>query len=347
MNILIGDISSYKAIVSAKFIRSHYPEAKLFGFDSRGFAKNIHTRYVDETIICPEEDVDRYLEIIDERKIDFFIPVINKSLAVFWEQKERFGKSLGYLGRFEDYSLLNDKTQVHKLATSLDVRVPKRYDTIIEAELPFVVKPTNLSSAEGVEYFFSKEDLKDYEPPNDCIIQEYVEGEGVGFSFYAKNGKILNSYGHRRLAEYPVSGGSSTYRTGFRDARMLKMSERVVGYLGYTGFAMFEFKHSDNDDLLLLEVNPRIWGSINQGMINGVNYFEDFLGESPESENDEDRDLKTYLSPHTYATLFLYLFKGNLRPLRTFVKNIGKNRTDVSLFHDPFGYFSTLLRKIS
>ncbi len=48
--------------------------------------------------------------------------------------------------------------------------------------------------------------------PEDYVIQEYVTGEGIGFSGFFKEGRPLVTYAHRRVAEHPVSGGSSAVR---------------------------------------------------------------------------------------------------------------------------------------
>lgn len=344
--VLLGDVSSYKAIAVARFLRQHYPALELYGFDSKGFTKKIYSRYFRKNFVCDPDNIEEVITILDREGIDLFLPVINKNLAKYWAEKERFVGRLNYLGEFSDYEILNDKIQLHKLAETLGVRVPKRYENLEEAEFPYVVKPTNLSSAEGVVYIRSEEDLKTLELPDPCMIQEYVEGEGLGYSFYAKEGEIQDGYGHRRLAEYPVSGGSSTYRTGVADPRMHEMAQAIVSKLAYTGFAMFEFKRSKDGRLYLLEVNPRIWGSVNQGLSNGTNYFEALFPDLKPQEKKKTKEVHTYLAPHIYMTLAMYALKGNLKPLGLYLKNLGHNGADVPLFKDPMGYVSTLLRKV-
>ena len=93
-----------------------------------------------------------------------------------------------------------------------------------------------------------------------------------------------------------------------------------------------------------IEVNPRIWGSVNQGLQNGINYFEPILGKVRLPINNIEK--KTFLSPYIYRILIKYLFNGQFKPLITFIENIKCNRADVSFFNDPKGWLSLILRKI-
>lgn len=345
MNILIGDISSYKAIAVAKFIHENYPNVIIYSFDSRKFTSAFCTKYVYKNFIIEGDNIKSYIEIINRYKINHFIPVINESLENFWKNKDRFNHTLDYLGSFLTYQILNDKSQLHDLAKNLHILVPEKYPNIASAVFPFVIKPTNLSSAKGVIYVNEKNDIPNDFTPVKTIIQQFVKGIGVGYSFYCKNGKILQGYGHKRLAEYPVSGGSSTYRTECKDQRMYEVSSKIVKHLDYTGFAMFEFKLTPKNELYLLEVNPRIWGSINQGLVNGTNYFEEILGHSKKQININKVNINTYLGPLIYISFFKYLFKFNLDSFFIFIKNLNSNVPDVSIVHDLKGYISILLRK--
>lgn len=345
MNILIGDISSYKAITVAKFIHKYYPNIKIYGFDTRNFTDKVHTRFIDKNFVLKENSVKILLEIIKNYNIDFFIPVINESLSTFWRSKDKFNKSLSYLGDFGSYNLLNDKLKLHVLAEELQIKVPKRYLKIDDAKIPFIIKPTNLSSSKGVVYVRNKNDIPKESNQNNIIIQQFVAGKGVGFSFYCKEGSIIEGYGHKRIAENPISGGSSTYRSSYYDDRMYEVSSKIVKKINYTGFAMFEFKLTDKNELYLLEVNPRIWGSINQGMANGVNYFKEILG-SPEFNITRRDNVHTFLGPLIYISFIKYLFKLNFRPIYVFLSNTFNNEPDINVINDPRGYLSTILRKI-
>lgn len=347
MNILIGEISSYKAIVISKFIKKNYVNATIFTYDKKKWTNYIRSRYSDKHFYI---DVDNFenelLSLIEKNNIDFFFPVINNTLSIILKNIDSYGKSLGYLGNVASFKILNNKVSLYNLAKKLHIKVPEKYNSIEDAKFPYVIKPTNLSSAIGVNYIFSKKDLTKIKSIENSIIQQFVEGTGVGYSFYCKHGKITHGYGHKRLAEIPVTGGSSTYRTYYHNNNMHEIASKIVAELEYTGFAMFEFKLTSDNELYLLEVNPRIWGSINQGMVDGnVNYFEEILGPGIEKSFGIG-NVNTYIAPLVYKSFFKYILRFQFKPFFLFLSKFYKNKADVEIFKDPKGYISTILRKL-
>jgi len=347
MRILVGEISSYKAIVICKFFKQYYDNLFIVTYDSSSFSRIIHTKYSDEFFFVSKNNLQKDLiHIIETHKIDYFFPVINDSLSKLWRNKNLLKNTLNYLGDIKSYEILNDKLKLYELARKLEIKVPVKYENIESAQLPYVIKPTNLSSAKGVVFVNTVKDIPQETKFDQLIIQQYIEGYGVGYSFYCNDGVIQNGYGHRRLAEYPVTGGSSTYREGFKSDDMINISSKIVRHLNYTGFAMFEYKLTNQNEIYLIEVNPRIWGSINQGLKNGVNYFESILGNSEKKTSRIIKEKRTYLSPFFYLSCLKYILRFEFKPIWIFIKHIGKNSPDVSLLDDPKGYLSLIFRKI-
>jgi predicted ATP-grasp superfamily ATP-dependent carboligase len=101
------------------------------------------------------------------------------------------------------------------------------------------------------------------------LIQEKVEGPGYGVGVLAEEGRILASVSHRRIREYPVTGGPSTICVSVDEPRLTGYAAALIRELGWTGVAMVEFKK--DDDFRLMEVNPRFWGSLPLATRAGVN----------------------------------------------------------------------------
>ena len=51
---------------------------------------------------------------------------------------------------------------------------------------------------------------------------------------------------HRRIREYPSSGGPSTCAESYFDEKMLEYGKKILDHLKWDGVAMIEFKKDDS-----------------------------------------------------------------------------------------------------
>lgn len=351
MRVLLGEISSYKAIVIAQHIRNNYPKVEIVAYDSKPLLSAIHTKYVHRYVALQHTlDKEKYVRqlaaCVHEEGADILIPVHSDYIGEILYHKDLFGHAMDYMGAYEDYLQLHKKDRLMALAKKLGIRIPINYSDTSEAVVPFVVKPTALSSAKGVRYCMREDERANFIPMHvNSICQEYVAGQGCGYSVYCKDGKILREYGHLRLAEWPISGGSSVYRKGFIHPGMRQAAEKILASVPWTGFAMFEFKWTPSDDVVLIEVNPRIWGSIHQALANGCLLFEDVLGLKHKDFQYSATDIQTCLWPQVVLAGFGYGLKyGNWEVLKNYFYHIVKS--DVSILADCGGFLSMIIRKI-
>ena len=353
MNVLIGEISSYKAIVIVKFIKVNYPNINVYTYDYHQFTYRFHSKYSDKHFRLKEtpKNNDGFLfelsSVVRENKIDLFIPVHSDSIGLILKNKNLFDNTLNYLGDYDTYMVMHTKDSLMNLAKTLFIKIPKNYNVLNSIVLPCVAKPKTSSSSKGVFYLKNQKDLEKFkrETRENYIYQEYIQGIGCGYSIYCIDGKIIKEYGHRRIAEFPVTGGSSVYRTTFNHPNMKIIAQKILGQLSWTGFVMFEFKLTTEGELVLIEINPRIWGSINQALSNGVNLFEPIL---PGKAIGEEQNflINTYLTPQVYFSFLLYIIHGDFRPLINFFRNLHRNKADVSLFNDWRAWLSVIFRNI-
>lgn len=351
MRILIGEISSYKAIVITRYISATYPEAEIWAYDYKPVIRTIHTRYVQQCVRLPFKSLEDYIKALADyvrtQQIDVLLPVHSDHIGAILQHKDLFGPALDWVGEYKDYIQLHEKDQLMVIAQSVGVRIPKTYHSLDEAQVPFVIKPTNLSSAKGVQYFFKElENEGIRELGSESIIQEYISGQGCGYEVYCGNGKILVEYGHIRLAEWPTSGGSSVLRAGFIHPNMRPMAEKILSQVPWTGFAMFEFKLTPSNELVLIEVNPRIWGSINQALQDHSPLFAPILGEPKSAICNHKSEIRTSLYPQVWMAMISYAMKGRWDIVRDYWQHRKNTHSDVNFWSDPLGLLSMVIRKL-
>jgi protein-tyrosine-phosphatase/predicted ATP-grasp superfamily ATP-dependent carboligase len=183
-----------------------------------------------------------------------------------------------------------DKERTHQLATRLGIPVPK--SVLIEdlsailpcATYPLVLKPVrsktflrgrliNLEPRVVRNETDHRNYLERWLPLVPIQQQAYVAGTGVGIELLYDGGHKLWHFAHERIHEWPLTGGASSYRRSlWPSPELLEAAERLLGSLGWHGVAMVEFKLRSDGSFVLLEINPRLWGSLALALDAGVDF---------------------------------------------------------------------------
>jgi predicted ATP-grasp superfamily ATP-dependent carboligase len=182
------------------------------------------------------------------------------------------------------------KDKVLQMAETLGIPIPKTWyindfsqlhALKNHVEYPVVIKARSSSGAVGVSYAKTPGELdthyrsihKRFPWP---LVQDMIPREGIGYGasfLFDENGHVRASFVHKRLREYPVTGGASTFRESSKNDDILDMAENLLKKLNWFGVAMVEFKVDPRDGMpKLMEINPRFWGSLQLSIVSGVNF---------------------------------------------------------------------------
>lgn len=210
---------------------------------------------------------DYLLALLEEYDMPVMLCVGAVTTNVVSWQRERFQTLCRFLiAPPAPLDALNDKEIVHRRCLDLRLPVPMEYHGIPE-RYPVVVKPhcgekAGLKAKDRYIIAHNEKEWKaavsvmaEYDPAP--LVQEYVQGDAMGASLLlGRDGALLGALCHRRIREYPISGGPSTCCESVYDEGMVQQAYTLLRSFGFQGFAMVEFKGGR-----ILEVNPRIWGS--------------------------------------------------------------------------------------
>ena len=210
---------------------------------------------------------EKLLDVLKEydRPVLFCVGAV--TLNTVAERREEFAALADLLvAPKETLDALNDKERVHERALALGIPVPRAYSGAPES-YPVVVKPHcgekfGLKAAERyavandrAEFDVIMENMRRYDP--NPIVQQKVIGAGAGVSLLlGRKSELIGALCHRRVREYPITGGPSTCCESFYDEKMIEEAYALLKSFHFTGLAMVEFKGEN-----ILEVNPRVWGS--------------------------------------------------------------------------------------
>lgn len=113
-------------------------------------------------------------------------------------------------------------------------------------------------------------------PKSAVLQQEFVEGKGYGIEVLFDRGRMAWSFAHERLHEGAPGGrigGASTYRRSITPPPdLLHDSEKILTELKWHGVAMVEFRVAPDGRYRLMEINPRLWGSLALAIDAGVDF---------------------------------------------------------------------------
>ncbi len=182
-----------------------------------------------------------------------------------------------------------DKHATTTRAAALGIPVPRTVlpagpDALAEAAaltFPVMVKPRQGYGSQGVTAVERPEELEAVYRRVDAtfprpLVQERLpaagDAHGVSCLFNAA-GELRAAFVHRRLREYPVTGGPSTLRVSVERPDLVEQSARLLRDLGWVGFAMVEWKTDPRDGVArVLEINPRFVGSLELAIRSGVDF---------------------------------------------------------------------------
>jgi protein-tyrosine-phosphatase/predicted ATP-grasp superfamily ATP-dependent carboligase len=115
--------------------------------------------------------------------------------------------------------------------------------------------------------------LASWLPHTPVLEQTWVPGCGVGVELLYEHGRKVWHFAHRRLHEMPLSGGASSYRCSLEPPRrLLDAAESLLTALDWHGVAMVEFRVERDGSFWLMEINPRLWGSLALAIDVGVDF---------------------------------------------------------------------------
>jgi predicted ATP-grasp superfamily ATP-dependent carboligase len=248
---------------------------------------------VADPLAAPEAFAGEIRALCASLGIELVLPVTDGAMLALAGAREGLAPARLLAAANPAYASLSDKHALAQLARDAGIETPRGGpvrgpETALalarELGFPVVVKPviSVLRDAAGrlckpevvrVESAHAlPEALARAGADGEVLLQECVAGWGEGLSLLRWQGRTLAAFAHRRLREMPPGGGVSVLSESIAlDAQRLARVEALLDGVGYQGVAMAEFK-SDGRRAVLIEVNARLWGSLQLAIDAGVDF---------------------------------------------------------------------------
>ncbi len=116
----------------------------------------------------------------------------------------------------------------------------------------------------------SNTDISDYSRP---MIQEYIPGKIYDGCFVCNHGDVVASLLQIRETTYPLSGGVGAIVITIKDDVLMKYCSQILHSLKWHGPCQVEVKKdSRTGEYKLLEINPKLWGTLGASIHAGVDF---------------------------------------------------------------------------
>ena len=244
----------------------------------------------------PEEFIKALCDFANSHKeFDVLMPtasetvIISKNVDYFKSHSPQLKIPLH---TYNYFNLANDKQKISELAAKLQIPTPQTlYPHSVEEVIniadgikyPAVIKIRSGSGGLGMSYIYSSQEMiRLYEETinkylldsNDFpFIQEYIPGTDYAAAALFNHGELKAKLVFKALQSVPPSGGLMISRVSVRNEQMLGYLVALARTMHWHGIIMADFRLDERDNTVkLLEVNPRFWFSLYEGVASGVDF---------------------------------------------------------------------------
>jgi len=332
---------------------------------SKVFTLSFYSRYCNKvhTLKSKSQNIDDYAEeligILKNDNYDMLIPVGLTSYLAVTKHKDKFKKLTHLLvPEWNVMQIASNKDKTMAFANEHEIPIPETCVLYEESDLESINKfPVVIKSSDGagsfvyycnnkIELYKHYTYLKSISKTN-IISQEYVTGFGCGFYGVYKNGKLITHFLHRRIKEFPITGGASAVAESYYDEKLYNYGKKLCDALKWNGPIMVEFKYDiKNDDYKLIEINPKLWGSLDLTIEAGVNIPEviiDLALHNIEKSNAEYKYIKyKWLFPDEFKVLISDI---SLNSLKDFFSTDNNTKTNY-YWNDPLPFIIQIMRSL-
>jgi predicted ATP-grasp superfamily ATP-dependent carboligase len=272
------------------------------------------SKYCCETVVYPSpyqrpRDFVEWAKVAFlELKIDAVLPVTEVTTDLVVRNRDLWPSIKIPFAGIKKIDDLSNKVKLFQLASSIGVPVPRsvvveNIDDLHAATesigYPIVFKPARSrvlvdDKWEGtvVKVVENRDELDSLmgNLPNfnfPALCQEFVPGKGLGIFALYKQGKQSAYFSHKRLREKPPEGGVSVLsESRLPQQEVLEFTTKLLDASGWEGVAMVEYRASEERGIYLMEVNARLWGSLQLAIDAGVNFPALLLAELSPNKGD-------------------------------------------------------------
>ena len=330
--------------------------------------------FVDKSYVGPvcHEDMKAYhsfmLSFLKDNKYDVLLPLSDATAEYMSIYKEELTPLVGVLMPNVDvFQKAYDKNLLMTLCREKGYPHPMTIDmakTNLSSEeyrsfpYPALIKPNHTSGGRGMTLVSSYEELKSVYPSihdqyGECHLQQYIRAGGrqVKIELFVNDmGKTVAMTTIHKQRYYPENGGSSCCNVTIPNDKEAQICAKILNDIGWTGFADFDLiENPDTNQLLIMEINPRMPACIKSVSKSGVWYAE-LIADATMGRQLKQYDYKPGKALRHIGFDFLWFIhsENRFKTKPSWFKFVGRSiyYQDMSKWYDPLPFICGTLGNI-
>lgn len=244
-----------------------------------GSSTDDHGRFVYKNYIgdLPTVDSPEFTQklnaVIDKHNIDFVFPAHDSVVLKLAREKDAGTLKCAVItSPLKTCAITRSKLKTYEVFEGI-ISTPKIYKNIEEIDdsaWPIFLKPDVGQGSKGTHKAESLEDATFYRAKDSSLLlSEYLPGKEYTVDcFTDREGKLLFSEGRIRQR---ISGGISVNSATINDERFSAMADTINQKIELRGVWFFQVKENAEGELVLMEIAPRVAGTMGLARCKGVN----------------------------------------------------------------------------
>jgi predicted ATP-grasp superfamily ATP-dependent carboligase len=245
----------------------------LFGGSSTDdHGKFVYKNYIGGIPFVDEPNfIDEIIRIVELYEIDFIVPA-NDYVILKLAEYQSVIKAAIISSCVETCRVCRSKEITYKIFEKL-IPTPKVYEIKEQMNFPIFLKPDVGQGGKGTYKVNTKEEVDFYFKKDPTLLAlEYLPGrEYTVDCFTDKNGKLLFSEGRERKR---INNGIAVNSKRVNIPKFKLIAEIINQTLQFQGVWFYQVKQRANGELVLMEISPRIAGTMALFRVEGINFVQ-------------------------------------------------------------------------
>lgn len=252
---------------------AHSTHFEMYGASSiDNHGAYVYRNYIGGVPNIDDEDcIEKINQLIDKYEIDFIFPAHDSAVLKFAQHADEL-HAVVVTSPLETCEICRSKLKTYEVLDGV-VPTPEVYNGVAAEELsyPLFTKPDVGQGSRGAHKISNRKEYDYFVAGVDgLVLSEFLPGPEYTIDcFTDRHGRLLFCEGRRRAR---ISNGICVNAVPVQNPEFRRLAELINGRIPFRGMWFFQLKERADGEMVLMEIAPRIAGTMGLYRGAGVNF---------------------------------------------------------------------------